>query len=490
MRENRLTHTPTSTIIITREQRQRSDLTLDSVLELAQSIGRTGNLIQPISVNRDNLTIIAGERRLTAFIALEHALRGDWTPFADPASAREILSPVCECHVKQYDNWAAISTLLYHDVTALDLQIIEWSENIHRVDLPWQDRAKAALAVHKLCLASANANNERWTDAQTAAALSISPSGFSQLVSPLRELAAATPKTRASVEHAIESSGTALSASRSAVSIKTRHGEQSVARSAAGAVPLIPREQQEGPSAPPVVSQLVCADFLEWAPQYSGPQFNFIHFDPPYGIEFNSSGGQNSAASTKQVGTYDDSERTYFDLLGTLLAQRSRLLAPSAHIMFWFSQNLRRETEDRIMEVWPDAVISKFLLVWHMSDNSGLLPTPKEGRRTYETAFQITLGQRPLATPRAMSFSAPRSSGPDGTRGQKIHRSQKQLAVLEHFLPQYVDTSTRMLDPTAGSATSLIAAHRLGASVLGLEIDPEMHTLASAHFAQETSAQS
>jgi tRNA G10 N-methylase Trm11 len=42
-----------------------------------------------------------------------------------------------------------------------------------------------------------------------------------------------------------------------------------------------------------------------------------------------------------------------------------------------------------------------------------------------------------------------------------------------------------MLDPTAGSATSLIVAHRLGATVTGLELDPDMHRQASQHFAQE-----
>jgi hypothetical protein len=306
--------------------------------------------------------------------------------------------------------------------------------------------------------------------------LSISASSFSQLVVPLRELAAASDKTRAHIEEAVKRSGTAVSAGRSAVSIKERHGERIASRPTAGAIQMMARES--GPAVPARVDQLLCADFNVWAPAYSGPQFNFLHIDFPYGIEFNSGRGMGTALANIVVGTYDDSADTYFALLNTLLACRSRLLAPSAHIMFWFSQNLRRETEDRILDAWPDAVISKFLLIWHMSDNSGLLPTPKEGRRTYETAMQITLGERPLAAQRAMSFSAPRGR-------DKIHRSQKQADVLEHFFPQYVDTSTQMLDPTAGSATSLIVAHRLGATVTGLELDPDMHRQASQHFAQE-----
>ncbi len=47
----------------------------------------------------------------------------------------------------------------------------------------------------------------------------------------------------------------------------------------------------------------------------------------------------------------------------------------------------------------------------------------------------------------------------------------------------FVDPTTRMLDPTSGSANALIAAHTRGAgSVLGLELDPKYHTLSSQAF--------
>jgi DNA modification methylase len=106
------------------------------------------------------------------------------------------------------------------------------------------------------------------------------------------------------------------------------------------------------------------------------------------------------------------------------------------------------------------------------------MPDPKrEPRRTYEWALKITLGDRPLASARAASFAYPRNSD------SKLHRSQKHRQVLEHFVPMFVDSSTRMLDPTAGSGTSVLVAHMLKAeSVLGLELDPEMRDLAVKHF--------
>jgi predicted RNA methylase len=50
-------------------------------------------------------------------------------------------------------------------------------------------------------------------------------------------------------------------------------------------------------------------------------------------------------------------------------------------------------------------------------------------------------------------------------------------------MSMFVDTSTRMLDPTCGSATSVLTAHMLKAeSVLGLELDSEMRDLAVKYF--------
>jgi len=53
-----------------------------------------------------------------------------------------------------------------------------------------------------------------------------------------------------------------------------------------------------------------------------------------------------------------------------------------------------------------------------------------------------------------------------------IHMSAKPVPVLQHFFKMFVDGTTRMLDPTAGSGTALRAAESLGAKyVLGLEAD-------------------
>jgi DNA modification methylase len=216
---------------------------------------------------------------------------------------------------------------------------------------------------------------------------------------------------------------------------------------------------------------LINDDFTLFAPLYTDEPFNFIHCDFPYGISFNT-GEFTSGVSNTILGDYDDSEDVYWKLLNTLRDNR-HLIAPQAHIMFWFSQNLRRETEDFFTEM--KGTVQPFLMIWHCGD--GIVPDPQRyGRRTYETAMLVTFGDRKIVAPRALSIDGSRESS------TRIHRSQKPIRILEHFFEMLVDSSSHVLDPTCGSGTSLLAANNLKARrVVGLERDASIYENAYAH---------
>ena len=55
--------------------------------------------------------------------------------------------------------------------------------------------------------------------------------------------------------------------------------------------------------------------------------------------------------------------------------------------------------------------------------------------------------------------------------------------MLEYFLSMFVDNSTRMLDPTCGSASALKACSKLGAKyALGLELNQDYYNSALKHL--------
>ena len=86
MFSNRVVLVPLSDIRIDRKVRQRTDLTPESVLSLAESIA-TSQWISPVLIDQDTNNLVAGERRFTAVSLLRAAMNGDYSAFADPAAA-------------------------------------------------------------------------------------------------------------------------------------------------------------------------------------------------------------------------------------------------------------------------------------------------------------------------------------------------------------------------------------------------------------------
>jgi len=470
----KITHLPLDEIKVPRELRQRTDLTPESVLDLAKSIGQT-QWISPLLVDQESLTLVAGERRLTAV----KLLRSTADAVARGQSLDEVqktLASCCTCTQRAWENWSKIPAQLGVRLTPTDLKVYEFIENKERMDLSWQDKAKAVYEIHAECKTS----NSKWTAKDTGELLGLSPTSISNYLEVYR----ASLSGDSNLTTVVTEAPTLKSAVQTIDRIRSRRGENKIGvklSSAGATAATAPKPEPElepeldSPSIP-----LIHQDFHKWAAFYNGPLFNFVHCDFPYGISFNRSGGQNTAVDTKLQGSYDDSEDVYWGLIQTLYEYRQTLLAESCHIMFWLSQNHRRKTEDTFRDLFR-AQIQDHLMIWHCSDNSGICPDPNRyGRRTYETAMLITLGDRKITSPKALSCSFPRNE-------ERIHRSQKPLSVLTHFFQMFVDETTVMLDPTCGSGTSVIVARNLGAkSVLGIDNDEQTHLRAVEYYKKES----
>ena len=56
----------------------------------------------------------------------------------------------------------------------------------------------------------------------------------------------------------------------------------------------------------------------------------------------------------------------------------------------------------------------------------------------------------------------------------RIHPTQKPVALLRWIIKTFLKPDTVILDPYAGSCSTLVAAKELGRPAIGIEIDPEM----------------
>lgn len=75
------------------------------------------------------------------------------------------------------------------------------------------------------------------------------------------------------------------------------------------------------------------------------------------------------------------------------------------------------------------------------------------------------------------------------TERGKIHPTQKPVALYEWLLQNYAHKGDKILDTHVGSASSLIACHRLGFEYWGFEIDPDYYKAAQERLDKEKAQQ-
>ncbi len=420
----------------------------------ADSILRQGVLV-PVILTRD-LMLVAGERRLTASIACGHP---------------------------------DIPVRFLDELSQEEAQTVELQENLKRRNLDWQDEVRAIAKLHKAYAAL----HQDWSTEKTANELSLSKNHLTQIlrvadymhlpkvleqstwssaVGVMERLIAR--KSQEAMSAILEITSEALSGAVALNKLPPQNGEvesnlplqgSGTARSqimqVLRAAEATPEASSKHSSAAP--TNILNEDFKEWAKTYSGPKFNFLHCDFPYGVGLFD--GNRMSAATE----YEDTKEVYFGLIETLCKSLDRLVSSNAHVMFWFSMEYYARTLSLFRKLAPDIVFLPHPLVWLKSDNAGLLPDRNRGpRRIYETALMGIRGERFVAKPVSNAYSAPTE--------RSLHPSTKPEPVLRHFFQLFVDSSTSMLDPTCGAGSAIRVAEEMGASrTLGIERDPEFH---------------
>ena len=444
-------------IIIDRDNRQRKEL--KDIDKLAKSIEEVG-LINPVLITREHV-LVAGERRLTA--------------------------------IKQL-GWTHVPVQYADEVDDATMHLIELEENIKRTDLDWKDHCNAIDQYH----AMRKAEDKDWNLTKTAEAIGIHNKTVSSNLIVAKGLREGDPLICKADKFSVAANIAWRKKSRED-EVFNEELEKKIqeVQSPIGAAPkpesaggnssggddegtsLRDRvakatQRDTSPEAADANDLIHCIDFTSWAQDYRGKPFNFLHCDFPYGVD----AGKHDQGAADKFGGYEDSFELYESLIDTLAEHQTRIMADSAHVIFWFSMDyynytLTRLTNDVNLHVNP------FPLIWFKSDNSGILPDSSRGpRRNYETAFLCSRGDRKIVQAVSNCFPAPNK--------KTIHMSEKNPDMLGHFFRMTVDRTTRLLDPTAGSGNALKVARKMGAaSVFGLEVNEEYHAEAIRNLMKE-----
>ena len=439
---------PLASITIRRSERQRREIEYESLLPSVKARG----VLNPVIVRREEglNVLVAGERRHAASAAL---------------------------------GLPDIPVRFAEDLTPLEARIIELEENIKREDLGWKDLVRAVAEIHSLYVAQ----DSGWTMGETAEAIGLSVGTISMYTTVNASLADEHVSRMDTVREAYnllarrsqrllgDALQELLESPEPAEQVDAIAESPEVIERVGEVIALTQPKAAAKPKVEPPPESILCASFLEWAPAYAGPKFNLIHCDFPFGIGLFD--GKQGRGAEPGEGHYADDEELFRVLLECFCLHLDRFASLSAHLMFWYSARPGSKRERFVRETFarlaPSLDFEQFPLIWGKNDNAGIAGDSRRmPRHTYETCLLASRGKRQLVKTAGDFYSAPTD--------KRLHPSCKPYSVLRHFMQMLVDESTRLFDPTCGSASSLQAAESLGAKqVLGLENNPAMAALAS-----------
>ena len=132
--------------------------------------------------------------------------------------------------------------------------------------------------------------------------------------------------------------------------------------------------------------------------------------------------------------------------------------------------------------------VSKNQIIWGYNHLSDMLPSTKEFVFWYKHQPMDSFSDGELAwtsfTKTAKCFDYPFFGGVHQEK-DRFHPTQKPVALYAWLLNTYAKPGDKILDTHVGSASSLIACHRLGFEYVGFELDKHYFDLANERLETE-----
>ena len=208
------------------------------------------------------------------------------------------------------------------------------------------------------------------------------------------------------------------------------------------------------------INKVICGDCLEVMKYIPDRSIDLIVTDPPYGIAYQK---KNKPA---MIGDYGN-------VLGLVLPEFYRVLKDKGAIYIF--------TSFKMLSDWLYRFQSFFkmhnLLIWDKKKNSGLQMGSNYGFR-YEMIFYGSKGLHKLNDYADDIFQIDRVK-------KRTHPTEKPVELLKIFIEMSSKENEIVLDPFAGTGSTLIACKFLKRNFIGIEINPEYCKIAEQRLKQK-----
>lgn len=214
------------------------------------------------------------------------------------------------------------------------------------------------------------------------------------------------------------------------------------------------------------LSKMKNADFLLQGKEVPSESIHLVVADPPYGIDI----GESTASH--RTGVFTD-KPTWPHVYGPqLLRECYRVLVPNAHMYLFLAIEFYDFYVRTAYEIGFDVDIVP--LVWVKGNYTG------RSERAYEIILYLRKGNPPLVKrgrSNVLIYDPVRG-------GDKIHATEKPVPLLRDLISRSAYPEFVVLDPMAGSGSTLQAAYELGLEGIGYEQKADNHAKAIHRLAE------
>lgn len=402
------------------EERYRKDF--GDLNALALSINQFG-LLQPIVVEPkegNRFLLIAGERRFRAHQILKRT--------EIEANFREELNELARVQ-------------------------LELEENLHRKDFTWQEEVAIKAKIHDLQQAvhgetGKGRSSGKWTVQDTAALINESKTVVASDIELARAL-------ETFPELAKEKNKT------SAVKTLKKLQEEALREAAA-------RRMREKGVPTTIQHQLIHGDCTVELKKLPENSVDLVLTDPPYGIDFNK-----IVDDENNHHNFEDGKMESFDTIELMLAELRRVMKPNSGIFMFCSVTFTEPLKELLKRYGFDP--DPMPLIWYKSNvGGGRLNVPeRDAARVYEAILYARRGKRELiqqGRPNVLAYEVLHHS-------KKIHPTEKPTALLRDLIARASTEGETVLDPCAGSGSTLVAAQQTSREFIGIEREAHFFTM-------------